>query len=313
METMDNMVNTGKKTFGLALSGSGDRTSFYIGFLESLNEAGVQVDYISACSGASLVAAAYACGKLEEVKKFMLEFNEEKFKSMVQRSRLKNGGLYSLSLVEEELLKITQGKSFEEMDIKMSFAAVDIESGELVYLCMGDIAKAAVISCTLPGVFEPTKWGNRTLVDGGLLVMIPSEPLSLAGVDVKVGVNMRGTKHIFTEGQMSIKKTFNVIKKFLLIDYIEKLFHALFKVEEEDGLKPPHLFSVLGKSMDLAIKASQAESEEEPGCDFVITPDIPSGIKKGGFEREYIMRYYELGRVTGKEYVPRIRDLLNIN
>ena len=47
------MQKSEKPTLGLALSGSGDRTTFYIGFLEVLDEAGIKIDYISACSGGS--------------------------------------------------------------------------------------------------------------------------------------------------------------------------------------------------------------------------------------------------------------------
>ena len=54
-----------------------------------------------------------------------------------------------------------------------AFVAADIETGEQVVLCMGDIARAACISCVLPGVFEPVTWGNRVLVDGGILNQMP--------------------------------------------------------------------------------------------------------------------------------------------
>lgn len=301
-----------KKTFGLAMSGSGNRTPFYIGFLEELDAAGLKIDYISACSGGSLVAAAYSCGGLLEIKKFMLDFDYNKFKQMIKRSSLSNGGLYSLELVEEELLKITKGKKFEEVYPKMTFAAVDIESGELVHLCMGDIARAAIISCALPGLFEPVRWGGRTLVDGGLLIMIPSEALNTAGIDIKVGINMRGTKHIFTEGQMTIKKVFDFLKKLFLIDYLKIIASSVFKEKESDVLKKPGFFTVLGKSMDLAIKASRSQNSIEPGCDLLITPEIPKDLGKDSFKREDVKRYYELGIVTAKQYIPKIKQLLEV-
>lgn len=309
---MSSPDNQNSRSLGLAMSGSGNRTSFYVGFLEELAKAGVKIDYISACSGASLVAAAYACGGLNELKNIILDMDGEKLKKLITRSKIKNGGIYSLKLVEDELLKITKGKSFEEVVPKMSFSAVDIESGELVNLCMGDIARAALISCTLPGVFEPVKWGERTLVDGGLLVMVPSLPLKLAGIDVCVGINMRGTKHIFTEGQMNLKRAFNFLKKILLVDYIDNLITYLFESgesEEADYLmKVPHLFTVLGKSMDLAIAAGKSQKDTQPECDLLITPNIPR-MKQAKLNREAVARYYEFGRQTAKEYLPKIKEL----
>src|SRR5581483_258660 len=92
---------------GLALSGSGNRTTFYIGFLEALSEAGIPIDFISASSGGSLVAAAFACGTLQEFKAVTLALDNEKLKQYIIRSKGR-GGFYSLDKVEEEMLKFTK-------------------------------------------------------------------------------------------------------------------------------------------------------------------------------------------------------------
>ena len=68
------MQKSSAPTLGLALSGSGNRTTFYIGFLEVLTESGIKVDDISACSGGCWVAAAFACGTLPEFKKIIFDF-----------------------------------------------------------------------------------------------------------------------------------------------------------------------------------------------------------------------------------------------
>ena len=215
-----------KPTLGLALSGSGNRTTFYIGFLDVLRQAGVQIDYISACSGGSVVAAAFACGHWAEFKNMALTLDKDDMNNFFIRGK-ERGGLYSLDRFEEEMLKFTGGMTFEEVRPLMAFVAVDIETGELVNLLMGDIAKAARISCTLPFVFEPVKWGGKTLVDGGLLSYIPLEPLRLAGIDITIGINMRGTKHIFNDRILTAKKILNAVKKYLLIDNLENLINDL--------------------------------------------------------------------------------------
>src|ERR1700722_10319791 len=135
-------------TIGLALSGAGNRSSFYIGFLEVFDKHALKLDYISTMSGGALVAAAYACGNLEEFKKEILTLNKNNLKKFIAKSGGK-GGLYSLEPLEQEMLRFTQGKTFEEVAPKMAFVCVDIENGQQVILCMGDIAHAARISCTV--------------------------------------------------------------------------------------------------------------------------------------------------------------------
>ena len=295
-------------TWGLALSGSGNRSTFYIGFLEFLTEQGLVPDYISACSGASLVSAAYACGKLSEFKEVALKLDKENIKKFISRS-VEKGGYYSLDRLEEEMQTFTRGLTFEEVRPHMSFISVDIETGEQIVLCMGDIARAARISCTLPGVFEPVKWGGKTLVDGGLLITIPADVLKEVGVEVIIGINMRGTKHIFTDRQINFKKIFNSFKKYLFIDELELFINNTLKLDnDEDFGKKTGLFSVLGKSLDLAILASAKKQKIIP-CDLIITPSIVN-LKRSDFTTEKLSMYYNEGRKSAEENIPQIRKIL---
>jgi NTE family protein len=264
------MEKKSSPTIGLALSGGGNRSSFYIGFLEVLQEKGIRLDYITACSGGSLAAAAFACGTLPEFKQKVFGLGKETLKTYFSRSNSK-GGIFSIDLLEEEIRNFTKGLTFEEVRPLMGFVAVDIENGEKVLLCMGDIARAARISCTIPGVFDPVKWGGKTLVDGGLLTMVPGDFLHQAKMDITVGINIRGTKHIFLGSQITAKKIYNFIKKVLFIEELESLFDGLFKMEETNFERQQNFFQVVGKSMDLAIKANQKNTEDEEACDLVIT------------------------------------------
>jgi predicted acylesterase/phospholipase RssA len=299
--------NASKPKFGLALSGSGNRSAFYIGFLEYLDEINLKPDYITACSGGSMVAAAYACGSLAEFKKLALGLTPDSLKNYMVRS--KGGGIFNVDLFEEALREYTKGLNFEEVRPLMGFVAVDIESGEKVLLCMGDIAKAARISCTLPGIFEPVKWGDKTLVDGGLLTMVPSDFLKQAGMDVTVGINMRGTKHIFTETQINAKKVLNFFKKILLINGLGSLLNNVFKEDPADNSKIPGIFEVIGKSMDLAIAANKNSENSEADCDLTIISPLPKS-GKDEFNPEISLFYYQKGRETAAEYAPKILELI---
>jgi NTE family protein len=302
------MQKSSKPTVGLALSGGGNKSSFYIGFLEVLQEKGIHLDYITACSGGSLAAAAFACGTLPEFKEKVLSLDRETLKKYFSKSSGK-GGFFSIDSLEEEILNFTKGLTFEEVRPLMGFVAVNIENGEKVLLCMGDIARAARISCTLPGIFEPVKWGGKTLVDGGLLTMVPGDFLRQANMDVTIGINMRGTKHIFLDSQITAKRIYNFIKKVLFIEELEALFDGLFKLEDEDFESHPNFFQVVGKSMDLAIKANQKNTEAEEACDLVIFPNLPK-TKQSNFTKESVKYYYDMGRKVAEDYVPKINELI---
>jgi len=299
------MVKTNRPTIGLALGGSGSRTCFYIGFLEVFDEEKVPIDFLTASSGASIVASAYACGTLQNFKELAISLDNDSIKKFIGSGG--RGGLYSLDGVEERMREFTKGKTFEEVSPHMSFTTVDIENGEQINLCMGDIAKACRISCTLPGVFTPVKWGSRTLVDGGLLNLVPINALKEFPVDITIGVDIPGTKFIFTWDQMTIRKTFNMLKKILLIDEVANLLSRVFSEKTLDFEESPGFFSVLGRSMDLAIEATKEEAKQDMNCDLLITPKIP--LLKPKMLVEF-NPYYEMGRQSAKEFMPKIKELI---
>ncbi len=292
---------------GLALSGSGNRSAFYIGFLEYLGEQNVPIDYITACSGGSLVTAAFACGTLPEFKKLILSLTPDSFKNYMKRSN--GGGVFNIDQLEEAIRTFTKGMNFEEIRPLMGFVAVNIKNGEKVLLCMGDIARSARISCTLPGIFEPVVWGGKTLVDGGLLTIVPGDFLHQAGMDVTIGVNVRGTKHIFSENQISAKKIYNLLKKIFLVDNIENILHNIFS-DDPSAPKKPGMFEVVGKSLDLAIEANKKNTDSEESCDLMIYPDFPK-FKKNEFSPESNEYYYKRGRQVAEENLPKILKLIN--
>ena len=289
-------MDSTRPTIGFAFSGAGNRSSFYIGFLEVLQENNIPVDFISAMSGASLVAAAFACGTLPEFKDRILNLTGQELKELTAKPE-NGGGWYSLLRVENELrIYYTRGLRFEEVRPLMAFVTADIESGELVDLCIGDIAKAARASCTLPGVFEPVQWGNRVLVDGGILSQVPLSSLEKFSPDISIGIDMRGTKNIFSNRLITFKKFLNFFEKILFIDELESLFDRLLSdFSESEDPKQRGMFSVLGRSLDVVIEALKNENKERAHCDLMIVPDVPTA-KRSEFSREISQFSYQEGR-----------------
>jgi hypothetical protein len=72
-------------------------------------------------------------------------------------------------------------------------------------------------------------------------------------------------------------------------------------------MENPGVFSVLGKSMDLAIAESKKGEAEDLSCDLFIDPKLPT------LDRTKFMQfspYYEWGHEKAVEYLPEIKKLI---
>ncbi len=314
---------------GLAFSGASSRSVFYIGFLEVLEENGFPIDHIAALSGATIVAASYASGTLPKLKDIAIKLNKEVILSLIQRSRGK-GGLYHLGKVEELLRTYTKNYNFEDVNPRLGFVATDIIEGKEVVLQVGDLAKAICASCTLPVVFEPQPWGNKVLVDGGIINIVPGNVSRQAGMDLVIGIDLRATRHIFSAWQIYTRRAVNKIKTIIWPQFVDRYWQKFldhFRLSEfwqnnfylgQSGhkLKDPNLFTVIGRSLDIAIAAQQNQPiNNNYECDLLIVPELSIPFwKRNLFLRfthvDNTKDYYNSGRQAAEEYLPKMWQLL---
>lgn len=314
-------MKTRKPTVGLAFSGASSRSMFYIGFLEVLQENKFPIDYIAALSGGAIVAASYSSGTMPELKKMVMAFNKDLLFSFIQRSKGR-GGIYSLSKVESELRVFTLNKNFEDVYPKLGFGTTDLNTGEEVVLQIGDIAHAICASCTLPLVFEPMEWGNRRLVDGGIVNVVPGNIARDAGTDLVIGIDMRATPHIFSPWQISLKKMVDFVKHILWPKPVNALWEKMTKLMEypefDNQYTPmnPRIYSVLDRSIELAMEAQKKLTDPNYGCDLLIAPQVSH---LGFWKRRLFLHftdfsktqmYYDSGRQTAKSYLPKMWQML---
>src|SRR3989344_2287717 len=105
-------MNDHRPKIGLALSGGSLRSIAHIGVLEVFSEHKIPIDYISACSSASIVAASFSCGTMDQLKQDWLDLKLEKRGEMIERTG-SNGGLYHLHKAEIMFCKYTRNQHFE--------------------------------------------------------------------------------------------------------------------------------------------------------------------------------------------------------
>ena len=206
---------------GLVLAGGGARGAAHIGVIEVMEELQVPVDFIVGTSMGAIVGGMYASGvspeqmqaKLDEIDwaeafndhpprrnipfrqkqdddrpLFKLEFgfNEDGFASplgLVAGQKL-NFILGSLLLQQSSL------KHFDDLPIPFRATAVDLQSGDVVVLEQGDLARSIRASMAFPVVFTPVEIDGRQLVDGGVLRNLPVDVAIELGADRIIAIDV---------------------------------------------------------------------------------------------------------------------------
>lgn len=314
-----------EKRLGIAMSGAAARSVFYLGFLEVLEENQIPIHVISAQSGASIVAAAYACGTMDKLKDLLFDLTWQRLYALFRKAE-NGGGWFSLSACEEYIRRhVTAGKHFHEVATVLSFPTTNLNSGEVVALGMGDIAHGIHATCAIPGLFEPVHWGQSELVDGGLLSIVPGKYARVAGADVVIGVDAKATRHIFMPTHIRAKAGYNILRNFvrngvfgrlrlaarrgLAVEGMEMdiVHDAVF----DDSTKGRTWWQVVNRSLDLVLAAKDASGEvNHPyGCDMIISQGM--GTYGDSLKFSDMRRVYADGRRVAEENLAKIINLLS--
>ena len=199
---------------GLCLSGGGIKGAAHIGALKALEEENIKIDCIAGTSSGSIVSAMYAMGyKPEKIYELFKRYGKEASKiNFTTIMKLVFGLIFRRKIIIEglnsgkSLYKIVQEqankKSINKIkDIKMPLIipSVNLYNGE-IYLFSSleqnrtysdeyivenniEIGKAVQASCSYPGVFCPTNYKGKKMVDGGLRENTPWKELQQIGAD----------------------------------------------------------------------------------------------------------------------------------
>jgi len=205
---------------GLVLSGGGALGLAHVGVLKVLEEMRIPVHAVAGTSMGAVVGAAYASGMTPAEMERRLratdwerEFSDQPLRAeqSVLRKQLEAGGLWSLefgvtrglpslpkgAITGQQLLRTLRSfvheppdGDFDHLPIPFRAAATDIETGELVVLSRGDLARAMRASLSIPGVMAPEEIDGRILVDGMLVRNLPVDVVRAMNVDIVIAVNL---------------------------------------------------------------------------------------------------------------------------
>jgi len=162
------------KKFGYVLSGGGARGLAHLGVLKLLEETGIQPYAIAGTSAGAIAGVLYASGKApDEILELFKQNNLFGWGNIAWQK----DGFFSMNVLRKLLKEAIGHDRFEGLKTKLFIATTDLLKGSSVIFSTGNLIEAVVASASVPVVFEPVKYDDMVLVDGGILNNFPVEPL----------------------------------------------------------------------------------------------------------------------------------------
>lgn len=299
----------------------------HVGVLEVLCENKIPIDILVGCSSGAIIAAAYACGKLKELKEIATSF-EGISKQKILDFTMTGEGLIKGGKIKSLFNFLTAEKKFEDLkDIDLSFVGTDALTGDEVVVDKGSIAEALEITTALPGFSPPKRYMGKMVIDGGAAMMVPTKIAYDRGADFVIGINVGVNRSFLT-------RTVGNIRKLLRSSGIAKLATPIFKVQKKVLSADEKKF--LGRAKEIMKRIKLLDDYEKHHFNFLevylmglraISQDYTRGIFKDSdcdipirpkvlhIKRMDISKAPELiaeGRKATKEKIKEIKKFLAI-
>lgn len=144
----------------LSLGGGGAKTFAHLGVIDALNQNNIPVDFLITCSAASVIGTLHSMEiSSEEIKK--------EFKRKRKWLRLIRGSIFKEIL--RKYIKQKNIKDIKDVIIPISIVTVDLKTGQEVIFEEGDPLLVPLASSAFPGIWQPIKYKDYELIDGGVL------------------------------------------------------------------------------------------------------------------------------------------------
>jgi len=171
----------------LVLGAGASRGFTHIGAIKILEANRVPIHMIVGTSAGSFVGSLYAYG-----------FNAFQLQSL--SFSIEKGDIIDLTVPDKGFIKGEKLESYvnhmvsstpiEKMRIPFYAVATDIQSGEEVAFASGNTGTAVRASCSIPGIFQPVKIGEKYYVDGGLVSPVAVDYARKMGADIIIAVDI---------------------------------------------------------------------------------------------------------------------------
>jgi NTE family protein len=193
---------------GLALGAGSARGWSHIGVINALQRAGIKIDIVAGCSIGSLVGAAYACGKLPELEKWVRSFSYWDVLKLMDVS-WRRGGLLRGERVFNHYRQILSESAFTDCQLKFGAVATNLSTGRELWFTEGDLHLAIRASCSMPGLMAPVTHNGYWLVDGAVVNPVPVSLTRALGADIVIAVDLQHDAHLMQQDLLSVNPAEN--------------------------------------------------------------------------------------------------------
>lgn len=237
-------IRAQRPTVALVLSGGGAKGAAEVGALRLLDSLAIPVDLVLGTSIGGLIGGLYACGySQDEMEKLirgldwpylMTDILPRRYKAYERKtdesftlpfyysrrvdpdslsfskriSRSLPGGIVKGRNVSSLLSSLTVGyqdsTSFLALPVPFICVATELKSGKAKIWYDGHLTSAMRSTMSIPAVFEPVRYGNMILTDGGQLNNYPVDLARECGADIVIGIDLSG-------GSQGLDNVLNVI------------------------------------------------------------------------------------------------------
>lgn len=178
-------------------------------------------------------------------------------------------------------------------DLKVPYVAVcsDLRTGNEIHITRGSLRKTLRASLSIPGLFAPVKFGDKLLVDGGIVNPIPVSALRELGADKVIAVDLN---HYVLDKERSPPKKGGII---------QTLQTGVL------GKSPdiPHIFDLIMDALYLMERSISEMKLKEYPPDVIIRPRVGD---ISFFEYHKPERAVGKGRAATLERIDDIKALL---
>ena len=313
---------------GLALGSGGAKGVSHIAVIEYLESMGIPIDMIAGSSIGAVIGALYCFGTMRMFKDDLMNMTKRDllgfFDPVFPRSGLLQGNGY-MEFLEKYIPSETM---IEDLPIPFAIVATDYTDGRTVVFRKGNLLEAIRASVSIPGIFQPVRYGNTFLLDGGVANPLPINVVKGMGAGMTIAVNLHPTVHkIRMKSEVKTRidrmpimvdsRDIEIIdeKKQLLdmsaddheLGWMKAVESWITSDKKTEKIKPPSIFEVIFQSIDIMEYTNTIMMLKYNTPSVLIEPDLPDigtldfiQVKKiltEGYRSSAAVRKYLLGKV----------------
>jgi NTE family protein len=171
----------------VVLGAGASRGFAHVGVLKVLETQKVPIHLIVGTSAGSFVGSLYAYGyDAYQLQKVAMEL----LKDDVADLTVPDNGFIRGEKLENYINKKVNQTTLEKLKIPFRAVATNVQTGEETVFATGNTGKAVRASCSIPGIFQPVRIGDKTYVDGGVASPVAVDAARSAGADVVIAVDI---------------------------------------------------------------------------------------------------------------------------